>query len=398
MAREHGEQLPVSFAQQRLWFVQRLDPQSAAYLMPGGYRLQGAVDVRALEESVREVVRRHGTLRTTFQEQDGLPVQLIQEAFDYHLPIVALDGLMPEQFGQELQHLIAQEERQPCDLEQGPLFRVTLLRRRANEHILLLTLHHIISDGWSMSVLMYELATLYKAYSTGQSSPLPPLSIQYADYALWQRQWLQGRVLTRYLDYWKRQLAGATALLLPADHPRSPSQGLRGAALPFQLPADLVAQVQRLSQEERVTPFMTLLAAFQILLSRLSGQTDVVVGTDIANRRHLETEPLIGFFVNLLALRLELRGGPVFRTLLHQVLEMVLGAYAHQDLPFEMLVEHLRLARNNRSRTQLINILFVMQNMPRANEGLSELIIEPVQSEVATSKFDLALFLREGPR
>jgi len=308
---------------------------------------------------------------------------------------VDLRRLASEKREQEARKMAEQEAQVPCNLAQGPLLRVTLLRLDGAEHVLLLTLHHMITDGWSDTVLLRELSLLYQAYASGQPSPLPPLAIQYADFAIWQRNWLKDAVLQKHLDYWKKQLEGASELQLPTDRPRPAIQSYRGSSYSFALPADLSRELATFSRQEEVTLFMLLLAAFQTLLYRLSGQADVVVGTDIANRTHVETENLIGFFVNLLALRADLRGSPLFSNLLRRVREMVLGAYVHQHIPFEMLVEHLRLERSM-NRTPLVQVLFVLQNIPGTSHPLADIRVLPMQSKITTVKFDLALFLQEG--
>ena len=386
--------LPLSFAQQRLWFLDQLEPGSSAYLIPSLRILTGKLDLHALRGSVEDLIARHEILRTTFQAHHGSPVQVIHPVGGLDLPLIDLQGLSPQH--QELQqhHLAKQEAQQPCSLEQGPLLRLRLVRREPQQHLLLLTLHHIIFDGWSDEIFFRELSTLYQARCTQQPVPLAPLPIQYADYALWQRNWLQGEVLDFHLAYWKRQLAGATPLQIPTDHPRPALQSNRGRSYSFLIPSELAQKLTSMGREEGVTLFMTLLAAFQTLLYRWTGQTDVIVGTDVANRTHLETEALIGFFINLLALRTDLSGAPSFRTLLHQVRNMILNAYTHQDIPFEMLVEHLRLERRM-NQTPLIQLLFVWQNQPTSSQAISELTIEAVKGEAQAAKFDLALFMRE---
>ncbi|GHO60124.1 condensation domain-containing protein [Ktedonobacter robiniae] len=384
--------IPLSFAQQRLWFLEQLDPENTAYLIPGVYQFKGMLNCAAFEYSLRELIWRHEILRTTFHVQSGQPQQVIHQTRSFCLPVIDLSGLSEQKREREARSLAVQEARQPCSLEQGPLLRVALARLDTRWHIVLLTMHHIISDAWSMQVLVRELNIVYQSLIRGAASPLETLPVQYADYALWQRRWLSGPVLQQHLDYWREQLRGARALALPTDHARPATRSTQGASVHFVLPADLSQQIRQLSQQEGVTLFMTLLAAFQTLLYRWSGEEDVVVGTDIANRTQVESEKLIGFFVNLLALRGNLGGAPQFRNVLRRVRESVLKAYAYQALPFEMLVEHLRLERTGQG-TPLVNVLFVLQNIAVAREKLEDIQVEPLRNEVTSSKFDLALFL-----
>ncbi|HJT56341.1 MAG TPA: condensation domain-containing protein, partial [Ktedonobacteraceae bacterium] len=389
------EELALSFAQQRLWFLDQLEPGNTAYTIPTAVRLNGRLEPKVLEQSVKEIVRRHESLRTTFHTREDRPVQVIGPVGEVGVPLAELSDLLPARREVEALRLAQQEAGQPFDLARGPLVRTTLVRLSKQEHVLLLSMHHIISDGWSMQVFVRELSTLYNAFAQGRPSPLPDLPIQYADFAAWQRHWLQGPVLEAQLDYWSRQLAGATPLALPTDRPRPAMQSYRGASHSFVLPASLSQALKTLSQQEGVTLFMTLLAAFQTLLARWTGQSDIVVGTDIANRTRLETEALIGFFVNLLVLRANVSGTLTFRELLTRVRAMVLGAYAHQDTPFEMLVERL-LPEHSLDRMPLVQALFVLQNMPLSHTALSEVDLRPFGNETTTAKFDLAVFLFEG--
>ena len=401
-------ELWLSFAQQRLWFLDRLRPGSAAYNMPAALHVTGRVDMTMLQQSLDEVVRRHKMLRTTFAAVEGRPVQVIAPALtlpplvfgprDQRLPIVDLRELSETEREAETRRLTSEEAQQPFDLAQGPLLRMVLLRLDEEEHVLLMTMHHIISDGWSVGVLVQEIATLYQAFTTGEPSPLPELSIQYTDFAVWQREWLQGEVLEKQLGYWKQQLAGApTALELPTDRPRPPLQGYHGACQYFVLPRSLAEELKALSQREGGTLFMTLLAAFKTLLYRYTGQEDILVGSPIANRNRAEIEELIGFFVNTLVLRTELGGNPSFRELLGQVREVTLGAYAHQDLPFEMLVDELQPERNL-SHSPLFQVMFVLQNMPMQPLTLPGLTLTPLNTDSGTAKFDLTLFMVETDR
>ncbi len=396
--RNTHEPVPTSYAQERLWFLDQFQPASPIYTIPAAVRLPGPLSVSLLERCIEEMVRRHESLRTTFGSVEGRPVQII--APELHIPVTLVDleaFFSPSQREAEAQRLAAVESRRPFDLIRGPLLRVMLLRLAAADHVLLLTLHHIISDGWSMGVLLQELSVLYEAYSSGRPSPLAELAIQYADFAQWQRQWLQGEVLDQHRQWWCEQLRGAPAQLeLPADHPRPGVATFRGAVELFQFTSTLSEALKQLSQREGVTLFMILLAAFQTLLARYTGQSDIVVGTPIANRTRSELEPLIGFFVNTLVLRTDLGGNPSFRELLARVRENTLGAYAHQDLPFEKLVEDLQPERSL-SRNPMFQVMLVLQNgsgsgggaTARGNQGTWPL-------GTGTSKFDLTLFVMEG--
>jgi amino acid adenylation domain-containing protein len=385
---------PLSFAQERLWFLHQLAPHGPVYNIPAALRLTGALDVAALERSLAEIVRRHEALRTTFAVADGQPVQVINPARSVPLPVTELCHLPEGQRQAEARRRTTEEARRAFDLEQGPLLRTTLLRLDDEEHLLLVLLHHIVADGWSLGVLVRELGALYPSCCAGRPSPLPPPPIQYADYAVWQRQWLQGAVLERQLAYWREQLRGLPSLDLPADRPRPAVLSFRGAAQSFDLPSELLAALQALCRRERVTLFMTLLAAFQALLGRYAGQDDVAVGTPVANRNRAELEGLIGFFVNTLVLRADLSGKPTFRALLGRVREAALGAYAHQDLPFERLVAGLRPQRDP-GRNPLFQVMFALHNVPLTRLQLPGLTVSRLDTEEATSSFDLSVTLRE---
>jgi amino acid adenylation domain-containing protein/FkbM family methyltransferase len=391
-------QMPLSFAQQRLWFLDQLDPGSPFYILFTPLRLRGALDVVALARSLNAIVRRHEALRTTFVALDGRPIQIIASALSVPLPLVDLQHLPAHEREAEAQRLTSAEVRHPFDLATGPLIRASLIRLDATEHLLLLAMHHIVSDGWSMGVFIRELAKLYESFAAGRPAPLPDLPIQYADFAVWQRQWLQGAALEAQLAYWKQQLAGAPALLeLPiAGRQRPPVQTFRGAQRALTLPRSLAEALRALSQREGVTLFMTLLAAFQTLLSRYTGQEDIVIGTPIANRTRRELEGLIGFFVNTLALRIDSSGrrsgNLTFRELLARVREVTLGAYAHQDLPFEQLVEALQPERDL-SRTPLFQVMFALQNAPMPPLELAGLLLEPLEIGSDVAQYDLTLIL-----
>ncbi|HYX25073.1 MAG TPA: amino acid adenylation domain-containing protein, partial [Thermoanaerobaculia bacterium] len=391
--------LPLSFAQQRLWFLDRLAPDNPFYNMFNAVRLTGALAGAALRRAFGEIVRRHETLRTTFRlAEDGRPFQAIAPAAGCALPGVDLEALPAERLGEELARLAAEESQRPFDLMQGPLFRAHLVRHGPREHTLLVNLHHVISDGWSMGVLLREVAALYGAFAAGAPSPLPELPIQYADFAVWQRGWLQGERLEAELDYWRRQLDGVPEVLeLPLDSPRPPFESFRGGSQAFALPVALVRRLTALARQSGATLSMTMLAGFQALLSRHAGQDDVATGVAIANRTRREVEGLIGFFVNTLVVRGDLSGSPGFGRLLARVRETALAAYAHQDLPFERLVEELQPERAL-NRNPLIQVMIGYQNFPVTALEVQGLVLSPPgdgQVAAGTAKFDLALFLFE---
>ncbi|EGK86184.1 amino acid adenylation domain protein [Microcoleus vaginatus FGP-2] len=387
--------LPLSFAQQRLWLLAQLEPDSPAYNIPAAFSLIGLLNETALSQSLSEIVRRHEVLRTTFPSVDGQPKQVISLDTALTLPIIDLRKLSPDQRLSKAQRLATEEAQQPFDLATGPLFRVQLLRLEEAEYMLLVTMHHIVYDGWSYDIFLRELAALYDAFSSGKPSPLSELPIQYADFAHWQREWLQVEVLESQRDYWKQQLSGNLPILqLPTDYPRPPVQTYQGGYQSLELPNNLTQALKALSQQERVTLFMTLLAAFQTFLYRYTGQEDIIVGTPIAGRNQVEAEGLIGFFVNTLALRTYLSGNPTFQELLGRVREVALGAYAHQDLPFEKLVEELQPERD-RSRTPLFQVMFVLQNTPSSALELPGLTVNSLNIDSGTAKFDLTLFIME---
>jgi hypothetical protein len=357
--------------------------------MPGAIRISGALDVAALERSLAAVVNRHESLRSRFEEREGQPRQVITAEVKIELRALDLTALEEEERAVRVQQLVAQEAQSGFVLSEGPLLRARLLQVSETEHLLLLTLHHIIADGWSVGILIRELSSYY------QREELEELPVQYGDYAVWQREWLQGEKLAAELGYWREQLAGAPAVLsLPADHVRPAVQSFRGGRERLELPAEWLQQLQQLSQEQGATLFMTLLGAFQVLLWRLSGQRDVVVGTPIANRQRRELEGLIGFFANTLVLRTQVEGQESFRELLGRVKETCLGAYGHQDVPFEKLVEELQPERSL-SHSPLFQVMFILQNAPQEDwrlgaEGLS-FSVQGLSTQAA--KFDLTLTL-----
>ncbi len=390
--------LPLSFAQQRLWFMDQLEPGNPAYNMPGAIRLSGELNVAALERSLNEIVRRHESLRTTFDVVNGQPAQIIAPFAPLALPSLDLSELSKTELEAQVGKLVAEESLRPFDLARGPLFRFCLLKLGATEHVAIFSMHHIISDEWSLGALTRELAALYAAFCQGKPSPLEELPIQYPDFAHWQRQWLQGEALETQLAYWRERLGGKLPTLqLPFDHPRPAAPTSRGATYSFALSPEISASLKALSREEGATMFMTLLAALQTLLHRVAGQDDIIIGTDVANRNRLETEGLIGFFVNHLVLRADLGGNPGFRKLLRQAREITLGAYAHQDLPFDKLVGALRLERSA-GQTPLFQVLFVFGNPTMPTLELPGLTLSPQRSDLILSKYDLTLFMSEKGR
>jgi len=388
--------LPLSFAQQRLWFLDQLEPGNPLYNTPGALRLKGTLDIAALEQALSEIVRRHETLRTAFDVSQGTPIQIISAPRPLAIPLIDLSGPNEIDREREARRLIREEAQHRFDLSHGPLLRATLLRLLEEEHLLLFTMHHIISDGWSASVLAREATRLYAAFTGQPTAPLEELRWQYADYAVWQREWLRGETLDAQLDYWRKQFDELPPVLeLPLDHPRPKVRSLRGAFIPAEFTKELTKRLKELSRSEGATLFMTILAAFQIVLSRYAAQHDVAVGVPVANRRRREFESLIGFFVNTLVLRTNLAGDPTFRELLGRVREVSLGAYAHQDVPFEMLVERLQPVRDA-GGTPLFNVLFVFQNAPGVDLELPGLKIDQLDVETGMAKFDLMLSLEES--
>src|SRR5919202_4578886 len=386
--------LPLSFAQQRLWFLDQLVPNNPFYNVPAALRLTGSLNFSALQQTFNEIVRRHEALRTTLAVVSGQPVQRIAAASHLPINVVDLRNLPQESRQIEANRLTAEEAQRSFNLSNDLLLRVTLLQLDDAEYLLMLNMHHIVSDGWSIGVLVQELGALYTAFASEKPSPLPALSIQYADFAKWQREWLQGEVLETQLAYWRQQLNGISMLNLPADRPRPAIQSYRGKRQFLQLPKQLSEALETLSQREGVTLFMTMLAAFQTLLYHYTRQDDIAVGSPIANRNRSEIEALIGFFVNSLVLRTDLSGNPTFRELLNRVKEVALGAYAHQDLPFEKLVEELHPDRAL-NQNPLFQVAFALQNAPGNRLELPELTLSPQQLDVGTARFDLEFHLWE---
>jgi amino acid adenylation domain-containing protein len=390
-----AKDLPLSLSQQRLWFLDQFEPGNVAYNIQESRRIKGMLNITVLKQSLTEIVRRHEALRTTFTVVEEHPVQRISSPEAFPLSEVDLRHLPDLVREAEAQRLRTAEAVCPFDLAKGPLFRATLLQYSKEEYSLLFTMHHIISDGWSLEVLGRELWALYEAFSKGCLSPLPELPIQYADYAQWQWEWFQGEVLEKQLDYWKVQLRGAPQVLeLPTDRPRPAVQSFRGAYHTVLLPVRLLDDLKVLSRKAGCSLFMTLLAAFQLILYRYTGQKDILVGSPIAGRNRTEIENLIGFFVNTLVLRTDFSGNPTFKELLGRVREFVFGAFEHPDLPFEKLVEELNPERQL-SHNPLIQVMFGLQNVPETGIQVSELTIVPESVHINNSEFDLTLYANE---
>jgi amino acid adenylation domain-containing protein len=395
---------PLSFSQQRLWFLEKLDPGKPFYNTPAVVRLEGSLDVEALERSLNEVIQRHESLRTTFDDIGGRPVQVIVPERRLNIEVIDIREYPPEEREKVTLKLVTEDAMRPFDLEAGPLIRASLVRVDDDEYIVLLNMHHIISDDWSLGIFIQEIATLYSAFSLmvdaeyDVDSILPPVELQYADYAAWQRNWLQDEVLESQLDYWRQKLADVPQLIaLPIDRPRPAVQTFWGSQKTFNLNAELSFAIKELGQEEGATLFMVLLAAFQTLLSRYSGQDDISVGTPIANRTRSEIEGLIGFFINTLVMRTDLSDKPTFRELLGRVREVALGAYAHQDVPFETLVDELKPERDM-SHSPLFQVMMVLQNAPREGVDVtSDLRISTVDAHDSVARFDITLAFTEDP-
>ena len=394
--RSRHSPAPLSFGQQRIWFLSQLEPDSSAYNLPFARHISGELDVAGLEWAFGEIVRRHESLRTRFESEGGVPRQVIDAPREWRLKLVDLSDKEPAQRVAEAEQLAWEERQRPFVLDQDWGMRVQLLRLSNREHILLLTLHHIVSDGWSMGNLFGELQRLYEAHERGEASPLTQLGLQYADYAVWQRELLGAAELQKQLSYWKEQLAGVRSVDLLRDKSRPVTPSYLGEKQSLRLSQELSQQLHSLARAEGATLFMVLLAAFQVLLSRYSGQPDISVGTPIANRNRAELEELIGFFVNTLVLRTDLSGDPSFAQLVQRVREVALAAYAHQDLPFEKLVEELQPERSL-SRNPLFDVLFAVQNAPRSEGQLGELRLEPWGQGSNRTRVDLELHVRETP-
>ncbi|WP_208344733.1 condensation domain-containing protein, partial [Aetokthonos hydrillicola] len=389
--------LPLSFAQQRLWFLDQLIADNPAYNIPEALKLSGSLNVNALEQSLKQLVQRHESLRTTYTIKDGNPVQVIASDLPLKLAVVNLQNLSENEREREVQRLISLEAKKPFDLSIGPLIRVLLFSLAKEEHILFLNLHHIIADGWSLGLFNRELGLLYDANCSNQPFPLPELPIQYADFAVWQREWLQGEVLESQLSYWKNHLSGLVPLELASDRIRPPIQTFKGGVLPVEIAEELFERLKVFSKKEDVTLYMCLLAVFGTLLYRYSHSLNIAIGSPIANRNRREIEGLIGFFVNTLVMKLNFSGNPTFKELLRRVREVTRGAYAHQDLPFEKLVDEFQRERDL-SRNPLVQVLFALQNAPLEALKLNHLTITPLKYEFEYTRFDLELHLWEDSK
>jgi len=392
---ERGGDIPLSYAQRRLWFVHKLQPDSVAYNAPFNFRLVGNLDRFLLQKCLTEIVRRHEILRTTFPAHEGEPVQKIHPPLPVMLPMVDLSGIEAKDRSGLARQLRQMEAERPFNLARYPIFEAKLVRLGETEYELLTTMHHMVNDGWSSAIFVHELSALWTAYMQGKPSPLPEPKIQYADYAVWQRRWLETEVLDQQMPYWRKQLTGSTVLDLPTDYPRKPIANHPGATLPFALSRAQSEGIAELGRQEGATVFMVMLAAFQWLLSRLSGQEDISIGTVIANRNRKETESLMGCFVNTLVLRTDVSGAPTFRKLVKRVRELTLSAYAHQDVPFEKLVEELNPERDL-LRSPLFQVRFALDNGTGTALDLAGLQVESIEMELPQIKFDLTLLVQES--
>jgi hypothetical protein len=382
--------MPLSFAQQRLWFLAELEPESAAYNIPAAVRISGALDPLLVERAANEIVRRQEVLRTTFRNERGGGVAEIHDALPIRVGVTDLSALDPAAQPNEIRRLASEQTRALFDLTRGPLLRVSLLRLARDEHVLLFTIHHLASDGWSSRVFMRELAALYEAFVQGRRSPLPELPVQYVDFAAWQRDWLRGDRLERQLTYWKSRLDRLPVLDLPTDRPRPPVQTFDGASIQFALPRELGDRLKQLARQEGATLFQLLLAAFATLLHHVSGAEDLPIGSPVVNRGRRELESLIGLFVNTMILRVDLSGRPSFRQLIHRVRDVSIDASAHQDLPFEQLVAELRPERDL-SRHALFQIVFVHQDNPVERQEIQGLTLRQIDIDSWHVKFDLVV-------
>jgi hypothetical protein len=395
--RPRGTTAPLSSAQHGLWFFHELEGPSGGYNLPGDLRLVGPLDAVALERAIGEIVARHEVLRSTFGAPDGVPVQTIHPATGFTLPRIDLRRTDADARDAELSRLAAAHVEAPFDLERGPLLRVTLVRLEDAVHVLLVTMHHIVADGWSMGIFVKELAAIYDAFAAGRPSPLPPLPLQYADFALWQRETLTAEVVGTELAYWTRRLAGAPAVLeLPTDRPRGAAVTARGDSEWFTVDAAVSERLKALGVRAGTTLFAVLAAAFGSLLSRYCGQTDLVIGTPVATRHHRELEALIGLCINTVPLRIDVGGNPAFGALLARVRAVTREAFEHQALPFEKLVEELR-PRRDAHRNPLVQVLFALQNAPVTSAGVPGLVIEPLSFAAIPTAFDLMVTMAEAP-
>ena len=391
--------LPMSFAQQRLWFLDQFEPDSPFYNIPSGVRFRGNLRLDILTRALNEIINRHETLRTTFDTVDDEPSQIVHPFRERTFPLIDITDVPPEQLNARIYNLARREAATPFNLRTGPLLRVTFIKAADDDHVILFTMHHIISDGWSMGVFVSEITALYDAFSKNRPSPLPPLDIQYGDFAEWQQEYIAGDVLEKQLDFWKSYLGGSLPILeLPADKPRPTVQTMVGANAEIMVPEEIASAFKDMSRRAGVTMFMSLIAAFKVLLQRYTGLDDILVGSPIANRNRAEIEPLIGFFVNTLVLRTDLSGNPSFAELLKRIKQNTLDAYDNQDIPFERLVEVLRPQRDM-AHSPLFQVMFILQNTPvNVNAEFSDVAIQQLDVDAGTSTFDLTLMVSEGEK
>ena len=382
---------PTSFAQERLWFLDQFEPDSSLYNLMVTFRVKGTVSLAALQRSIQALVDRHETLRTVFGTEDGRPVQIVLPALRLDMTVDDLSMMAPAEQDAELSRRAQHEATIPFSLTRGPLIRVRFTKLSERDYGIFMSFHHIIFDGWSVGVFFRELNQLYTAYAQGQTLELPELAIQYADFAAWQKEWLQGEALTQEMTFWKEHLAGAPGLLeLPSDRPRPAVMSFRGGREPSKFTAEQTNAIEALARRHNVTPFMLLLAAYEVFLARSTGQYDFVVGTPIAGRTRVELEPLIGFFTNTLVLRAHVEGDPTFAELLLRVRDTALNAFVHQNIPFEKLVEELQPERSL-SYNPLFQVMFAYQNTPDQDVRLSDLELSEILTKRISAKFDLTL-------
>jgi amino acid adenylation domain-containing protein len=389
--RERGNRVRASFEQQRLWFLNQLEPDSASYNIPMRFRLRGLLKEEVIEQAINEIIRRHESLRTRFEEETGRPMQVIEEYKWRRIPVVDLSGL--EEAGKERQaeQMAREDGLRKFILSEGPPLRVVLIRLTLQDHVILVTVHHIISDASSSAVMSKEIVSLYERYSSGEQSSLPELQIQYADYAHWQREWLNGKTLDRQMQYWRRQLSGApTVLELPTDKSRPPVQGSRGNSVVFTVAEEIAVKLEELGRKRGATLFMTLLGAFQVVIYYLSRKEDYLIGANIANRNIQEIQGVIGFFLNLLVLRVRLEGDPTFIEILSRTRDAAIGAYMHQEAPFDMIVDEVRPKRDL-SRSPLVQVVYNFKHAGKVQAELPHLNVGPVNLRDETTKFDLIL-------
>jgi NRPS condensation-like uncharacterized protein len=385
---------PVSFEQQRLWFLDQLAPGSTAYNVPAGFRIKGVLQVEALEKSLRCMVERHEILRTTFATVNDLPMQVVHETLPFDFVSEDLSAVEPFEHQDRIQAVIDKELVEPFDLARGPLVRGRLLRFAPDDHFLLMSIHHIITDGWSVGVFFGELAALYSQIVSSQEPSLPPLEIQYADYAVWQRDETQTEAMEQHLDYWRNQLSGTQSTTIPSDYAGSAAPDAPVSVLDFRIGRDRAARLEEVTRRNGATTFITLLSALKVVLRYFTNHQDLVVGTDIANRVLVETEPLIGFFANQLVLRTKLAGSHTFADVIQRVRRTTLEAYEHQAVPFDRLVEELRPDRAVGSSSPFFQVKFVLQNAPQGAPSLGDVVFEPVDLGSRTAKFEILINVR----